>query len=91
MNATITYEMAFVPHPWNQVRRAEGVKAWCLVRVTTPEHGPRTEETVAVFDMDSEAMTFQGHILAAGLDGKLVRLDDDVRELFELQKKATRR
>lgn len=91
VNATITYEMAFIPHPWDNVQRAHGVRAWCLLKMVTPEHGPTTQEPVAIFNMDTEAMIFQGHVLAAGLDGKLCRLDSDARELFELQKKVGRR
>jgi hypothetical protein len=56
-----------------------------------PEHGPTTQEPVAIFNMDTEAMIFQGHVLAGGLDGSLVRLDSDARELFEIQKRVTRR
>jgi len=85
MIATIRYKMAYLPHPWNTGSRAEGEKAWCLVKVVKPEHGATTEEPVAIFNWDSEAETFQGHVYAAGLDGKLIDIDRDVRELFELR------
>jgi len=91
VNATITYEMVFVPHPWDCVLRAQGVRAWCLFKIVKPEVGPKTQEPVAIFNMDSEAMTFQGHIMAAGLDGKLVQVDEDVREFFTRQQKVSRR
>ena len=85
MTATVTYKMEFLPHPWNEKSRADGMKAWCLVKIVTPEHGARTSETVAIFNWDSEAETFQGHVYAAGLDGQLIELDPDVRDLFRLR------
>lgn len=82
MNAKITYKVAECPHPWDKKRRAEGEKAWCLIKVTTPEFGQVLEDAVALFNWNHEATTFQGHVLAAGLNGKLVDIDKDVAECF---------
>jgi hypothetical protein len=50
VNATITYRMAYGPHPFNEKRAEQGGKAWVLWRITTPEMGvePRAEP-VAIF------------------------------------------
>ena len=84
MNATITYRMEYLPHPWNEKRRSRGTRAWCLVKVVTPAVGPKSAEPVAIFDWDSEAERFMGHVFALGLDGKLVTIDSDYKELFRL-------
>jgi len=49
MNAKISYGVVWMLHPWDDDRRAAGVKAWCLVKVTKPEAGPILEEAVAIF------------------------------------------
>lgn len=67
-------------------REENGTKAWCLVMVTTPEVGPKSAEPVAIFNWDSEAERFMGHVHAAALDGKLVTIDPTQRELFELMR-----
>jgi hypothetical protein len=85
MHARITYKMRYLPHPWNETRRTNGVKVWCLVKVVAPEHGPHMEHPVALFDYDLEAELFQAHVYGAGLDGPLVELDSNVRELFQLR------
>lgn len=84
MKATITYRVEWHPHPWDAKQRARGVNAWCLVMVTTPEVGPKTVEPVAIFNFDSEAERFMGHVFASGLDGQLVSIDPNQKELFEL-------
>lgn len=84
MEATISYHVQNLPHPWDESMRARRVTAWCLVRRTTPEYGETTSVPVAIFDRDSEALTFQGHVLAAGLDGALVHLDPTAVEYLRL-------
>jgi hypothetical protein len=64
MKAKITYRMARIVHPWDANRRKEMEEAWCLMKTVTPEYGNPTEEPVALFNLDSEAITFQGHLLA---------------------------
>ena len=86
MNATVQYAMRFVAHPWSQEQKSKGVYVWALVKVTTPEFGGATEEAVALFDLDSEAKTFQGHVFASGLDGTLIHIDPDMAEFFTLRK-----
>lgn len=81
MKATITYRVGRIPHPYDDKRAAKGEYAWCLIKVITPVMGEVTEEPVAMFNLDSEARTFQGHVLASKLDGKLVTIDKDIREL----------
>ncbi len=87
MKATITYRVSYEPHPYDKKQRAQGVRAWALVRVTTPEAGPRTEDVVAIFNFDTEAERFMGHVFAEGLDGRLVIIDPEWRELFEDRRK----
>lgn len=60
--------------------------AYCLVKMVVPTFGESTWEPVAIFNYDSEATTFQGHVFAEGLDKKLVEIDDGVRQLFEAQR-----
>lgn len=88
MNAKITYRVGRIYHPFNKARANELV--WCLIKVTKPELGESKEEAVALFNLDSEARTFQGHVYADGLDGQLVSIDRDVRELYEFYKEETR-
>lgn len=87
MNATVTYQLQFIPHPWNEKSRKEGVSAWCLVRVMTPELGPRKEEPVAIFNLDSEAELFASHVFATKLDKKLVDIGRDFEQLCRLREK----
>lgn len=89
MNARISYLMAYGPNPFSQHKPVE--KAWVLWRVTTPELGTSDHhEPVAVFNRDSDATEFQGHVVTEGLDGRLVRVDRQLRasleELRELRK-----
>ncbi len=83
MNSKITYRIGYEPHPWNAKERKEGGRAWCLIKVVTPEMGPASEEPVAIFNYNSESELFQGHVLSSGLDGKLVTIDPMQREMFE--------
>lgn len=83
MNATVTYKVSYEPHPWDEKLRAKGVQAWCLVQVITPEMGPKTFTPVALFNWDSDAERFQGHVLASGLNGKLVEIDPSQKEHLE--------
>ena len=89
MQATITYRVECIPHPW-PTDKNRGIDAWCLVKIVTPEMGPSQTEAVAIFNFDSEAELFQAHILASDLDGKLVTIDKDVRELY-LERKTRQR
>lgn len=91
MNATVTYLISEQPHPFDDKKRAQGVKAWCLVEVVTPEAGPKTHTNVAMFNYASEAERFQAHVFASGLDGKLVSIDRDVKELLTLWQKPSAR
>lgn len=84
MKARIEYRLENISHPWNEERRKQGMKAWCLMCRTIPELGPSTEEPVAIFNMDSDAERFAGHVFAEGLDGKLVSVGSDFRGLFQL-------
>lgn len=81
MKATVTYRVGFIPYPFDEKRRKAGDEIWALIKVVTPEMGKITEEPVAVFNLDSEARTFQGHVIASKLDGKLVDVDANVKEL----------
>lgn len=45
------------------------------------------EEPVALFNFDSEAEMFMGHLFAQKLDGRLVSIDETWREIFERRKK----
>lgn len=84
MNAKITYEMRRVPHPFDKKMRDNNIEAWCLFEVITPAAGPRIYgEPIAIFNLDSQAERFQGHVFAEDLDGKLVTIDRDYRALLE--------
>lgn len=91
MNARVTYEMHYLPHPWDEKLRKDGAKAWILCEVVVPEAGPETFNPVAIFNYDSEGARFQGHVFASGLNGKLVKIDPSTQELFELQAKLRAR
>jgi len=84
MTARITYAIQELPHPYDQELRNQGVKAYCLVRVTKSAAGTWIgQEVVSVFNYDSEARLFQEHVMAEGLDGKLVTVESSYRELYE--------
>jgi hypothetical protein len=87
VNAKVTYVLRFEPHPWNPDLRAKGIEAWCLVRRIEPEYGPMSTEAVAIFNFDSAAEVFAGHIFAAELDKKLVDIGEDFRNLFLVQQR----
>lgn len=89
MKATITYQVKNLRHPWDERRANRGEHAWCLVKVTTPEYGLSTHEAVAIFNLDSEAEIFMGHIFAAGLNGNLVTIDEGMKDFFELMRKRS--
>ena len=89
MKATIIYMMQNIPHPWDNKMCKAGIMCWCLVKITIPEIGNRTSEPVAMFNYDSEAETFQGHVYAMDLDEKLVTIDRDCRELFNSKRNAS--
>lgn len=86
MNAKITYRIGNIPHPWNDNHRANGMMAWCLIKVIKPEVGSISlikEEPVAIFNLDSEAELFMAHIYASNLNGKLVEIDRHVKEYLD--------
>lgn len=84
MTAQIRYEIQELPHPYDEKMRKDGVKAMCLVRVTRSAAGTWIgQEPVAMFNYDSEARIFQEHVMAEGLDGKLVVVEPSYRELYE--------
>lgn len=90
MNAKIKYKLENIPHPFDQKARKQGTMAWCLIKVVEPEIqgiANSTYEPVAIFNFNSEAELFMAHIFAEGLDKKLVEIDRDHRELFDLQTK----
>jgi len=89
--ATITYRMENLRHPFDPNANDKGVYVWALVKVITPAHGETTETPVALFNLDSEARTFQGHVYAEKLDGKLVTINDDIRELCKMNMKRRKR
>ena len=82
MDAKIVYTLDRLPHPFNRKQREGGAYAWCLVKRVRPLVGRETKEPIAIFDFDSEAETFAGHIIATGLDGKLVKVDRDLAALL---------
>jgi hypothetical protein len=82
VRAAITYSVENLPHPFDEKQRAQGIHAWCIVKNVQPAMGIATAEPVAYFNFDSEAKTFQGHVLAEGLDGRLVTIDRDMREFL---------
>ena len=86
MNATISYRMEHIPHPFDDKQRAAGVYAWCLVKWVTPELGESACEPVALFNLDSEAVMFQGHIASAGLN-KLIGIPEGMIAIFDSQKR----
>ena len=88
MKASITYRMSFIPHPWAKNKWQKQVNAWCLIKVIRPEVGFSKEETVAIFNLDSEAELFQTHIFMENLDGKLLSIDDNVKELIKSMQKV---
>lgn len=88
MNAIITYRLSKELHPYSERQRAEGVRAWVLMKIVTPMIGNRTEEPIAIFNLDSEAETFMGHVLASDLDGVLITIDPLMRELLERRRAA---
>jgi hypothetical protein len=81
MNARISYKLARCPHPWNAALRDQ-VDIWCLIKVITPEYGSITEEPVAIFNLDSEALLFQGVILSEGVE-RSIAIDAPTRKLLE--------
>ncbi len=83
MNARISYKLDYRPHPWNPVFRDQGVQCWCLVKVICPEFGNPTEEPVAIFNLDSEGLLFQGHLLSAGMEQDIIAIDDHAKQLLE--------
>lgn len=70
MKAEIKYVMQFLPHPWDKKRREEGLKLWCLCKMVVPVSSRidafEAVEPLAIFNRDSEALTFQEHCMAGG-------------------------
>ena len=82
MKARIFYRMEQLPDPWNAERRMGGNEVWCLVKVTEPEYGDTITQPVAAFNLDSEALMFQGEILIEGYD-RLIEVPLPVKESFK--------
>ena len=82
MDATIKYRIERILHPWSHVGQQREMYCWCIVKYIEPEHGNPIVEPVAMFNLDSEAETFQGHIYSLGLDKKLISIDPELKELF---------
>lgn len=78
MNATITYQLLYVPHPWDAQARAQGVEVWALMKRTVPRSGAgpleAREVAVALFNLDSEAQLLQRHLF----EGGAIFIDRDV-------------
>lgn len=81
MRVDITYRMKYEPHPWDDKLRQDGVKVWCLVKVTTAKVGAPREEAVACFDSDRDALDFQTHVFVEG--EQLVEIEPELREEFQ--------
>lgn len=83
MKATITYKVDQIGHPWDEKRRQSGEVVWCLIKVITPEYGDSKQEPVALFNLDSEAIMFQGHVFASGHNGSLVKIASNIKRMCE--------
>jgi hypothetical protein len=82
MNAKILYRIEKMLHPWSHAGHERGMECWCIVKVTKPEYGNVVVEPVAMFNLDSEAETFQAHVLSTGLDEKLISIDPELKQLL---------
>lgn len=93
MTAQIVYRVDRLPHPFDPKQRRNGVYAYCLIKVVQPDVGNATEEPVAIFNFDSEAELFLAHVSTSEVEGKLVEMTRDQRELYEsfARSKARRR
>lgn len=84
MNARIVYKMKNIPYPWDNARRAQGVKVWALCRVVVPEFGPSTGsdfEPIGLFNIDSEAERFMLHAFLTSGENGLLKFDQSELEL----------
>ncbi len=81
MNAKITYAMRFVPDPFDK-KNENRQSLWCLHEVTTPEYGEPTWKPIAIFNLDSEAERFMGNVFASGMDGILIDIAPNLRDVF---------
>lgn len=79
MKAEIRYGIREMLHPWNEKSRKEGMKIMCLVKITYPQVGYETLEPVAIFNLDSEAIAFQGHCYHSP---RALTLTPDMSEYF---------
>lgn len=82
MEATIEYEIAYGP---SNICKQD---AWVIWQKVRPGFGIDViSKDIAVFNMDSEARNFIAHIVAAGLDGKLIHVPRDMKEdLLQLKR-----
>jgi hypothetical protein len=88
MKATITYRVGRIPNPWNKERRAAGEETWCLIKVTTPDYGDILEDPVALFNLDSEAVAFQGHLISVDPKETTLKVDPLLKEAGLLRKRG---
>ncbi len=88
--ARIVYRMAYIPHPWDDKRRADGVNMWCLVREVYDESVSFwviDAKPIAMFNFDSDAEIFQKYLV----DEYNVVPDKDVVELWAQRKRRAER
>lgn len=91
MMACIKYTVEYILHPFDKKQAALGVKAWCLVKIVEPEIGTNmTWEPVAIFNYDSEASLFQGHVFASGTGDSVVKISRDCTELFTAMQRRSK-
>lgn len=80
MTAKLVYRIEFLPHPFNDEDRRNGIMAWCLVKVVLV--GERTvvfSEVVAMFNFDTEALLFLRHVWEYDEGMGPVSLSDDAK------------
>lgn len=88
MNIKLKYVIEEMPHPWDDEKRAEGVKAFCLVRYYEPDCPPvaglhGSQEVVAMFNWDSEALLLSRFVH----NGGTIEASAMLQQLFEEQDK----
>lgn len=85
MMAKIQYRVVNIHHPWDEKLASKGITAWCLVREIVQadaEHRVLDFKPIALFNLDSDAETFQRWLC----DGGQVEPHPDWKELVKLQK-----
>lgn len=94
MMAEIKYVMQFLPRPWDKEKRKEGMKIWCLCKMVEPVSNRVGAfvalETIAIFDSDSEALTFQEHCMGGGSVEPCKIFEHDMGEWERIAKEKPR-